>query len=293
MSKRHQFIKSLIGVLKHNRDGSHVTQANRRQQLVQMLHQLYDAGYQLEHICYIKQRHVRYLVQHWQTEQKSTATIKNRLSNLRWLMRKINREVVVPSNTDLGIPKRVYLTNADKSYCLPDGDLDKITDRFVQLSLRGQQLFGLRFEESLKLQPYIADGGDYLYIKNSWSKGGRERIIPILNEAQRAWLEECKAFVRYKQNSLIPQEVTYKSHRRYVIHCCERAGIHKRHGLRHQYTQQRYRSITGWDCPAKGGCPHRQLPRALKSLDRAARLQVSQELGHSRIDGITSVYLGR
>ena len=37
---------------------------------------------------------------------------------------------------------------------------------------------------------------------------------------------------------------------------CERqtaaAGLHKRHGLRHAYAQERYRELTGWN-DARGG----------------------------------------
>ena len=40
--------------------------------------------------------------------------------------------------------------------------------------------FGLRREESLKIQPGWADRGDTLVLKDSWTKGGRSREIPML-----------------------------------------------------------------------------------------------------------------
>lgn len=42
-------------------------------------------------------------------------------------------------------------------------------------------------------------------------------------------------------------------------------------------------------CPAVGG--HRELSAQEKEKDRIVRLQISEELGHSRIN-ITSIYLG-
>ena len=47
------------------------------------------------------------------------------------------------------------------------------------MSLRLQQAFGLRREEALKIQPRWADRGEHLHLKASWTKGGRERTVPI------------------------------------------------------------------------------------------------------------------
>ncbi|MFM1855164.1 MAG: hypothetical protein RLZ83_473, partial [Pseudomonadota bacterium] len=68
--------------------------------------------------------------------------------------------------------------------------------------------------------------------------------------------------------------------------------IHRVHGLRHQYAQQRYQTLTGWPCPAAGGPRSRQLTPEQRDTDRAARLTVSAELGHER-EQVTTVYLGR
>lgn len=53
--------------------------------------------------------------------------------------------------------------------------LDNITDPHVRMSLRLQATFGLRREESIKFQPRYADRGNYIAIKGSWAKGGRDR----------------------------------------------------------------------------------------------------------------------
>ena len=70
------------------------------------------------------------------------------------------------------------------------------------------------------------------------------------------------------------------------------AGLHKLHGLRHAYAQERYRELTGRAAPAAGGRPSAKLAPKEKVLDRQARATISRELGHVR-EQITRVYLGR
>jgi hypothetical protein len=58
------------------------------------------------------------------------------------------------------------------------------------------------------------------------------------------------------------------------------------------YAQERYRELTGWQCPAREGPTSRQLTKQQKAIDRAARETLSHEMGHGR-EQITAVYLGR
>ena len=75
---------------------------------------------------------------------------------------------------------------------MTSGDLAQVTDPYTRMSLRLQAAFGLRREESLKIQPAWADRGDTLLLKDSWTKGGRDREIPIRNAEQRQVLDEAK-----------------------------------------------------------------------------------------------------
>jgi integrase len=292
MSKKHQFINSTVQILKHNKDGSFRTQNDRRVSLLKSINDIYAMGYQLDHVKYIRQRHIKMLVNNWKKQGLSPGAMKNRLSHLRWLMDKIDKPLIIPKNDNLGIPKRVYVSNIDKSRDLTASDLAAVNDIFMQLSLRGQRLFGLRVEESLKIQPFVADGGALLYIKKSWAKGGRERIIPILTVEQRAWLDECKAAINSKSDSLIPINMSYKQYRTQFNKRSQEAGINKRHGLRHMYAQERYRELAGFDCVVQGGPDRKNMSLEQRQIDRIARLQVSNELGHSRVANITSQYLG-
>ncbi|MPZ46291.1 MAG: integrase, partial [Betaproteobacteria bacterium] len=153
-----------------------------------------------------------------------------------------------------------------------------------------QAAFGLRRAESIKIQPAWADRGDRLALRPSWCKGGRSREIPIRTDVQRHLLDEAKAFAG--RGSLIPRESRYVDQLRRFEHQCRQASIHRVHGHRHAYAQQRYRDLTGWNAPAAGGPSLKSLTPEQKALDQEARLTISQELGHER-EAVTAVYLGR
>lgn len=277
-----------------NRDGSFATQSNRREMLSLFSRQLKEIGFKVNNLNPIdlKGRHVNALVKKWQLEEKSTGTIKNRMSVLRWLFEKIGKSEVIKSNAVYNIENRQYVTNQNKSISLNDLDLSKI-DPFIAQSLRLQDCFGFRREESMKFQPsYALDGQDienaqYIRLKSSWTKGGRARIIPIFSEKQRQELRNALALVQ--NGSLIPSQKNYKAHVANFEATTHQLGIGRTHGLRHGYAQDRYRDLMEFDCPAVGGV--RELTAEEKQKDMVVRLQISEELGHSRIN-ITSIYLG-
>lgn len=140
------------------------------------------------------------------------------------------------------------------------------------------------------MRPARADKGDRLALKDSWTKGGRAREIPIRNAEQRQVLDEAKQFAR--SGSLIPKTMTYKKQMNRFKAQCMAAGIHHVHGHRHQYAQQRYQELTGWACPAQGGPTSKQLTPEQKTIDREARLTISAELGHYRVQ-IVAQYCGK
>jgi len=289
MSKKHQMVSSVIVAIKNNKDGSYRTQDDRRHALINIAETLHGLGYKLDHLRFMKPKHVHALVQVWKASGDSPGSMKNRMSHLRWLMRKFDGKIhMVPSNDVLDIPKRVYVSNRDKSVVLSEADVNQIKDPLMRHSLKGQELFGLRMEESVKLQPFIADAGQFLYVQKT--KGNRERTIPILTNEQREWLDEAKRLAEHKSNSLIPAGTQYKTYRSRFDKACTRAGIHSRHGLRHLYAQRRYQELTGWEAPVKGGLRLEEMTKEQKQIDRAVRLQVSMELGHSRRN-ILSVYI--
>ena len=276
---------------RRNHDGSYATQRDRERVLDLVASQLHELGYRHMTAASIKPKHVEGLVERWNAEGLAVGTIKNRMAELRWWAEKIGKQNVMARDNDhYGIGNRTYVTNVSKARELSGSDLSRITDPYTRMSLRLQAAFGLRRGESIKIRPEWADRGDKLALKDTWTKGGRPREIPIRNDEQRQVLDEAKALAG--RGSLIPADRSYVDQLRRFEHQCAAAGVHRIHGHRHQYAQTRYRELTGWAAPAAGGPRSKDLTPSQREADREARLTISQELGHER-EQITAVYLGR
>jgi site-specific recombinase XerC len=276
-----------------NKDGSYQKREARERILALVGNQLHEMGFRNVPATGLKPKHVDALVDRWQTQGLAIGTIKNRLAEIRWWAEKIGKQnVVARSNDHYAIPHRQYATNEDKSRQLSTEELKKIDDPFTKASLKLQAEFGLRREESLKIQPIWAHQGDMLVLKPSWTKGGRPREIPIRTESQRLALEEAKRLAATTSQKSLIEKANYKEQLERFKYWCGKAGIDGVHGHRHHYAQQRYVELTGWECPAKGGPTSKQLTEGQKVSDQEARLTISSELGHSR-EQITVVYLGR
>jgi site-specific recombinase XerC len=276
---------------RHSHEGSFETRVGRERQLAAIANQLHELGFRQLQATSLKQKHIRALVEHWQGQNLSAGTIKNRMSCLRWWAEKVNRRAVVAGSNDFyGIPDRQFVSESSKAKGLAGEQLGQVKDEHVQMSLRLQQAFGLRREEALKIRPRWADRGDHLHLKASWTKGGRERIVPIRTKEQRALLEQAKRLAGL--GALIPGGRSYIEQLRIYERHTANAGLSKMHGLRHAYAQQRYLELTGWPSPHGGGPSKKDLTPAQREADLQARLAISRELGHVR-EQITAVYLGR
>jgi len=274
-----------------NVDGSYATQDGRAHTLSSFANVMHDKGLTRLTLRGIKPNHIDAFVADCQGRGLADSTMKTVMSHIRWMAEKIGKpNIVARTNDAYGIADRVYVTNESKARELTADELGKVTDPYCAMSLQLQAAFGLRREESLKIRPGQADRGDVLVLQASWCKGGRAREIPIRTEEQRQLLDAAKALAN--GGSLIPVDLSYKAHLRQFRTQCDRAGIRKAHGHRHQYAQSRYRELTGWACPAVGGPTAKQLSADQKRIDKKARLTISAELGHGR-GAITSVYLGR
>ena len=149
------------------------------------------------------------------------------------------------------------------------------------------------------IQPHTADKGTHITLQPTWTKGRRERDIPIVTRSQREALDQAKALVREPGASLIPTHRTYAQQRWLYDKQTRQAGLSNLHGLRHAYAQNRYRELTrehdpegqGWACPMRGGPSRNDLKHPEQTrIDTEVRLQISEEMGHGRIL-ITYVYL--
>lgn len=276
---------------KNNRDGSYGTQVQRERVLTLIANQLHELGYRQMHAMSLRPKHVEALIKHWLESDISTGTIKNRMTALRWWAGKVDKSnVVARSNDHYGLARRQYANGANKARILDTDKLTRITDPYLQISLELQREFGLRREEAIKIQPYLADKGDRLWLKASWTKGGRQREVSIRTSEQREVLDRAKTLAG--KGSLIPSHKNYKQQMKFYEGQCIRAGLSKMHGLRHAYAQRRYEELTGQKAPIAGGPQRATLSADDRALDKEARAVISAELGHSR-EAITAVYLGR
>jgi len=276
---------------RRNRDGSYATQHNRERLLSLIADQLHALGYRGMGAHSLKPKHVEALVGHWQRGAISVGTQKNRMAALRWWAQKVDRQnVIARSNEHYGIPDRTFVGEGSNAKQVDGADLERVRDARVRMSLELQQAFGLRREEAIKLNPSIADQGDRLMLKDSWTKGGKAREVPVRTPAQREVLDRAHRLAG--RGSLIPPDKSYRQQLRVYERHTANAGLSRLHGLRHAYAQRRYEELTGWKSPAAGGPKVDALSPEQRALDRQARLTISQELGHERAQ-IVAIYCGK
>ena len=281
----------LVKLTWRHRENGYNTQRTRRVIVKMMAQQLGDMGFNRIKAKNLKEKHALALIERWRSEGLSAGTLKNRMGVLRWVYEKVNKSwMLAKRNADYGIENRRYLTNVNKAREVAMESLERIKSEHVRLSVEMQRQFGMRREEAMKIQVAWADRGTYLKLKGSWTKGGRERTIPIRTEAQRKLLDRVKALTG--GGSLIPASSTYIEHLKLYENQTRAAGLEKLHGLRHAYAQERYKELTGWEAPAAGGPSRDKLSEEQKQADKDARTTISRELGHGR-EVISVVYLGR
>ncbi len=276
---------------RRNHDGSFATQRDRERVLTLIANQLQKLGYRGMVAGSLKPKHVDALVLHWQRADLAAGTIKNRLATLRWWAEKVDRSnVVARSNGHYGVADRRLATPSSRAKAVDQSQLDRVRDPHVRMSLELQRAFGLRREEAIKFMPSFADRGESLTLKDSWTKGGKARVIPVHTDSQRAVLVRARQLAG--RGSLIPSQRTYRQQLRVYERQTQAAGLSQLHGLRHSYAQARYEALTGWKAPTTGGPSKVNLTPAQRAADRQARLVISRELGHER-EQITTVYCGR
>ncbi|MCR9121913.1 MAG: integrase domain-containing protein [Phyllobacteriaceae bacterium] len=280
----------LIKLTRRNRDGAYGTQKNRQRGLTAIAAELRDLGYKLPAAHSLKTKHVGALVEHWQCRELDAATIRNRLTWLRWWAEKIDKaNVVERDNRAYGVGLKAE-QQPNRAFSLPSAKLAQIDCPYVRASLRLQAAFGLRREEAIKFQPRFAVRPHRIILKGSWTKGGRARQIPLTTPQQHAALLEVGRLV-LDEGSLIPHRLSYAQQLKRYEHQTLNAGLRNTHGLRHQYAQQRYLALTGQRCPLAGGKRWAELSHRERKLDIHARRQIALELGHGRL-AITNIYLG-
>jgi hypothetical protein len=154
---------------------------------------------------------------------------------------------------------------------------------------------GLRFKEASLLNARVALG----QVKKhgavnitAGTKGGRghrvDRWVPVSGVAIGCLMRAAKA--QGQDRNLIPTNLSWGQWYSHVHHIWAAVrddyGLKKIHDLRAAYACERYRQLTGSAAPVIAG-----RLSADRSTDRAARQTIAQELGHARIE-VVSTYIG-
>ena len=246
------------------------------------------------------------LLERFESNAISAATAQNYLSAVNRVMEiaRGDRAVHVAPVKEAGLPERSGIATHSKAVS-PEQHatvVDTVSDRLgSQIEL--QRELGLRFEESCKINAERAleqaERTGYVTITDG-TKGGLSREVPITHDVQIRALQTAAA-IQNGERSMIPH---YQSYAAYRGECYrETPQGYSFHGERHAYAHDRYEQLTGVACPVAAGIEHGaahyqyianecgvSLPEA-KAIDQVAREQISNELGHGRID-ITNAYLG-
>jgi len=297
---------SLAAVLKaHNNakvDGSvasHATRDKRADVLYAGFKLLREKGYKLDTVESFRGKHMEVLAKAWEARGLSPSTLQNNLSTFRIFAGWIGKAGMV-ERTDRyvtpGAASRTSINARDKSWTAQNVDIAAklaevaAKDARVGLQMALQAIFGLRAREAMQLRPHVADKGHYLALTVG-TKGGRDRVVPIDTPEKRELIDRAKTFAASKLASTSDPNRTLAQAKNHYYHVLRSCGITRAdgitgHGLRHGYANDRYEQIAGQPSPVRGGTPPD------RDTDQAARLEVAEELGHSR-ESVTTHYLGR
>lgn len=252
------------------------------------------------------QQYAATLRERFERGEISPATAQNYLSTVNRVLEiaRGDKAVRLDPVRGAGLPQRSGICQESRAVSQEQHQqVEKAVTERVSALMGLQRELGLRFQESAKIDAAraLAQAEKFGSVAvRDGTKGGRPRTVPITQPEQLAALRAAAA-IQGRDRSMIPPDQTYARFRSEAYQSIERSGI-TFHGLRHSYAQARYHAIVGAPCPVAAGVPHRQhhqhLSRALgisisaaRELDKAARMQVSAELGHGRID-VTNAYLG-
>jgi len=245
-------------------------------------------------------RHVIFMTRRWLARGLAAGTIQLYLSYLRTFAEWIGHPgMVLPADryvADATRVRRSYAARVDKSWSahgvLPDTVIVEVAafDPYVGCQLLMAQRFNLRVKEAVMCTPHLAEVDGQLDVKHG-TKGGRRRLVPIDTPEKRAALDMAKRCAASPQAHLGRPGRSLEQNLERFRYVMRKFGITHAalgitaHGLRHEYANDRYERFAGVASPVRGGSA---IPR---EADRAARLRLAEELGHSR-EAITTAYIG-
>jgi hypothetical protein len=266
--------RQLISILAANREDAYGTQRKRGYILGDVARKLHER-FGLQKWDNLGEKHIAHVVQAMKADDHGRRAIEEKLSHLRWLVRKIGKANLVPkTNAELGIEPGPRHTRAGK--VISDERLAQmlqaVPDERVRTMMLLARHLGLRFKEASLFRPGRDWQGDRIWLKRG-TKGGRPRYLFLHNPRQVEVLEGARRLAS-GDAGIIPQDVpTFEKWRQYVYRQLRAAGVGREsnetfHDLRRGYLVERMNHLMS----QKG------LDR-----DRAAEI-IAREAGHHRLE---------
>lgn len=274
---------------------------------------LWGLGFQLSTPDGISEKHLRAIIRHKWAYGISVGAFSVLMTQLGKLTTWINKSSILRDKTYYlpEVPpesfKRTKVATHSKSIMGNGYELETVIKNADRIDLRFGAMvrlevaLGLRRGEVLKIIPHLDDRAVYFDIRKGVAKNGRERQIPIETELQRqtldyvksligkrehlGWVDKPKGKCESPSNLLKRNEGRYNDYMQQLGFTKKQAGI-TGHGLRAQYAEDM--AIMKGFIPATLGGTAGQLDQ--ESFD-LARLQIAENMGHSRID-VTGAYFG-
>ena len=271
-----------------------------------MVAQLWDMGFRIRRLESVSNKHVSALLSLWAEQGIGAGTLQTRFSMMRvllcdWLGK---RNLMQPLNDYLPkeITKRCMVAKRSKAWNEQGVDPESIihyarqVDERLAVMLAMQHVFGLRVKESIEMRPArsLVENGNAIKLYEG-TKGGRLRRVEIKTSQQRQVFDWARSVAsQNKTGRLRWPDCTWKqAQNRFYNLTRRRLGVSQQglgitaHGLRHGFAQWNYADQTGLPTPVQGGAPEVITPE----VHRDASINVSKELGHGRIE-IVSTYYG-
>lgn len=261
------------------------------------------------------QRHVQALVDLWQRQRLSPATVQTYLSFLRGLAQWVGKPGLIREPAHYGLALENYQRHGyglrDRSWSAQAMDIDGTVERICEFdphvgaALRLIRAFGLRRKEAVMFRPHTCvvpfdatslpapqrEADRYVRIK-AGAKGGRERFIPLSTSERLAALAYAQRVAGSHDAHLGNPGHDLKQNLRRFHYVLDKFGVTAKalgvtaHGLRHEALIDHFELLTGATPPVRGGT---DLPA---EVERPARAAVATLAGHARVR-VADAYLGR
>ncbi|MGH9659011.1 MAG: phage integrase N-terminal domain-containing protein, partial [Bryobacteraceae bacterium] len=157
----------LVSILAANHEDGHETQRKRCQELAGAAGLLHER-FGLQKWPNLGAKHVAFVVERWKAEDTHRRSIANKLSHLRWLVRKIGKANLLPrSNEELGIEPGPRYTRARK-FVVQERlaeILGGVTEARLRMAILLGRYLGLRNREAMLFRPWRDWDGERVWIK--------------------------------------------------------------------------------------------------------------------------------